>query len=145
MKFLLKNSYMCTEGWSSGFIFLCLKGKQGEGSSPTCWPRRETLRHRLRWKRWWSRQTGTRGRTWPTCVRRLPWVPSEVWTLTPSIPWRPARSLHSDPTSILNLPNQVRPIEAVDFVPALRQVKASVSRDDLDTYLKWNTQYGATG
>ena len=40
---------------------------------------------------------------------------------------------------------QVRPIEAVDFVPALRQVKASVSQDDLETYLKWNQQYGATG
>jgi len=39
---------------------------------------------------------------------------------------------------------QVRPIEAVDFVPALRQVKASVSKDDLDTYLKWNQLYGAT-
>jgi len=41
--------------------------------------------------------------------------------------------------------SQVRPIEAVDFVPALRQVKASVSQDDLETYLKWNQQYGATG
>ena len=41
--------------------------------------------------------------------------------------------------------NQVRPIEGVDFVPALKQVKASVSQDDLDTYLKWNELYGATG
>ena len=48
-------------------------------------------------------------------------------------------------TSHFRILYQVRPIEAVDFVPALRQVKASVSQDDLDTYIKWNKQYGATG
>ena len=38
----------------------------------------------------------------------------------------------------------MRPIKALDFVPALKQVKASVSQDDHDIYLKWNQLYGAT-
>jgi len=75
---------------------------------------------------------GYSGQTWPTCARRLRWVPSEL------------RSLDFDAIDTMEA-NQVRPIEAVDFVSALRQVKASVSRDDMDTYIKWNTQYGATG
>ena len=44
----------------------------------------------------------------------------------------------------LYLASQVRAISAADFVPALRQVKASVSEKDLDLYIDWDRKFGAT-
>ncbi|CAH8849405.1 unnamed protein product [Trichobilharzia szidati] len=38
---------------------------------------------------------------------------------------------------------EVRPVELADFYAAFRQVRASVSSDDLEQYLKWNSQYGS--
>jgi len=38
---------------------------------------------------------------------------------------------------------QVRPISYEDFVDALQQVRASVSKRDLDVYIDWNKQYGS--
>ncbi|CAH8557991.1 unnamed protein product [Heterobilharzia americana] len=38
---------------------------------------------------------------------------------------------------------EVRPVELTDFYAAFRQVRASVSCDDLEQYLKWNSQYGS--
>ena len=37
----------------------------------------------------------------------------------------------------------LRPINEEDFVCALRQVKASVSNQDLEQYEVWNNKYGA--
>ena len=55
----------------------------------------------------------------------------------------PIRSL--DLKMIANVTaDQVRPINHGDLVSALRQVKASVSQDDLDQYLKWDKQFGAS-
>ena len=41
-------------------------------------------------------------------------------------------------------PDDVRPMNFVDFNDALRQVKASVSDKDLQMYHDWNSQYGST-
>lgn len=38
---------------------------------------------------------------------------------------------------------EVRPIVLADLEAALRQVKASVSNQDLQLYLDWDKQYGA--
>jgi len=37
----------------------------------------------------------------------------------------------------------VRPISVADFTSALRQVRPSVSPNDLDQYLDWNTSFGS--
>jgi len=55
----------------------------------------------------------------------------------------PIRSL--DLKQIANVrADQVRPINHDDLVSALRQVKASVSQEDLDQYIKWDKQFGAS-
>ncbi|ELT99931.1 hypothetical protein CAPTEDRAFT_159570 [Capitella teleta] len=41
--------------------------------------------------------------------------------------------------------DQVRAITLQDFEDAIRQVRASVSQKDLDSYLDWNKQYGSFG
>ncbi|CAH2074666.1 unnamed protein product, partial [Iphiclides podalirius] len=38
--------------------------------------------------------------------------------------------------------DQVRPVNAQDFINALQRVKPSVSQDDLGQYVKWNKTYG---
>lgn len=48
-------------------------------------------------------------------------------------------SLLSDPMALSN----VRPISIDDFYMALKRVKASVSKDDLDQYLNWNKVFGS--
>ena len=40
---------------------------------------------------------------------------------------------------------EVRPITCQDFRESLNNVRASVSPDDLEVYLKWNSQYGSCG
>jgi SpoVK/Ycf46/Vps4 family AAA+-type ATPase len=55
----------------------------------------------------------------------------------------PIRSLDFSRMATLD-PSEVRPIAAADFVPALRQVKASVAPADLTNYLEWNRMFGAT-
>ena len=40
-------------------------------------------------------------------------------------------------------PDQVRPIQMSDFVSAMRQVRASVSSKDLDSYLEWSSKFGS--
>ena len=39
--------------------------------------------------------------------------------------------------------DQVRPINKDDLLAALRQVKASVSSQDLEMYADWNAKFGA--
>lgn len=41
-------------------------------------------------------------------------------------------------------PDQVRPILHKDLIAALKQVKASVGQQDLQMYLEWDKQYGAS-
>ena len=38
----------------------------------------------------------------------------------------------------------LRPIQHIDLVNALNQVKASVSQQDLEIYLDWDKKYGAS-
>ena len=40
--------------------------------------------------------------------------------------------------------DQVRPINHTDLLSALRQVKASVSQQDLDQYIEWDKRFGAS-
>ena len=40
--------------------------------------------------------------------------------------------------------DQVRPIHHTDLISALRQVKASVSQQDLDQYIEWDKRFGAS-
>ena len=40
--------------------------------------------------------------------------------------------------------DQVRPINYTDLLSALRQVKASVSQQDLDQYIEWDKRFGAS-
>lgn len=40
-------------------------------------------------------------------------------------------------------PDQVRPITMSDFLAAMNQVRASVSSNDLDLYLDWNSKFGS--
>ena len=40
--------------------------------------------------------------------------------------------------------DQVRPINHNDLLSALRQVKASVSQQDLDQYIEWDKRFGAS-
>jgi hypothetical protein len=39
--------------------------------------------------------------------------------------------------------DQVRPINFQDFVNAMNQVKASVSKSDLDAYFEWDKSFGS--
>ena len=55
----------------------------------------------------------------------------------------PIRSLTRD--QIINVREEdVRPIIYSDLISALRQVKATVSQEDLDLYLDWDKKYGAS-
>ena len=55
----------------------------------------------------------------------------------------PIRSLTRD--QIINVREEdVRPINYSDLISALRQVKATVSQEDLDLYLDWDKKYGAS-
>ncbi|XP_076354425.1 fidgetin-like protein 1 isoform X2 [Tachypleus tridentatus] len=54
----------------------------------------------------------------------------------------PIRSLDTSQIQCIS-PNQVRPIKFEDFLDALRQVRASVSDNDLDSYINWNKKYGS--
>ncbi|XP_022255214.1 fidgetin-like protein 1 isoform X3 [Limulus polyphemus] len=54
----------------------------------------------------------------------------------------PIRSLDTSQIQCIS-PNQVRPINLEDFFHALKQVRASVSDKDMDTYLNWNEKYGS--
>ena len=55
----------------------------------------------------------------------------------------PIRSL--DMRNITSLrADQVRPIHHTDLISALRQVKASVSQQDLDQYIEWDKRFGAS-
>lgn len=37
---------------------------------------------------------------------------------------------------------KVRSMNFQDFIDAMQQVRASVSKDDLEAYFKWNNQFG---
>jgi len=55
----------------------------------------------------------------------------------------PIRSLPPDQIATVRK-EDVRPINHSDLVAALRQVKATVSQEDLELYLDWDKKYGAT-
>jgi len=68
---------------------------------------------------------------------------SDMANLCREAAYGPIRSL--DWKQIANVrADQVRPINFEDLVSAMRQVKASVSQDDLDQYIKWDKQFGAS-
>jgi hypothetical protein len=54
----------------------------------------------------------------------------------------PIRSLQNVSITSISV-DQVRPINFQDFVDAMQQVRASVSQDDLDQYIKWNGTFGS--
>jgi len=41
--------------------------------------------------------------------------------------------------------DQMRPVNVSDFEYAMTQVRASVGKDDLDGYVKWNESFGSLG
>lgn len=67
---------------------------------------------------------------------------ADMKTLCHEASMGPIRSISMKDMNFIDV-NDVRPVEFVDFTNALTRVRASVSPDDLNLYIKWDRTYGS--
>ncbi|XP_015906239.1 fidgetin-like protein 1 [Parasteatoda tepidariorum] len=76
------------------------------------------------------------------CDKTKGYSGSDVAHLCKEAAMGPIRSIGPEQIKTVSL-DQVRPIELIDFLDALKQVRASVAQEDLNYYLDWNKKFGS--
>ena len=130
----------------------CRNSLQGSKSSRCWWRRSPTTWRRISWTTSAIAPMDTPAPTWPTSAKKLPTDPFAPYRSKTSNTSLPTKSVLLREKVSMNSCNietnpfllfQVRPISSEDFDCALRQVRASVSTQDLALYEDWNSRYGS--